>query len=116
MKMQKWKTEDDMSRVNKWFGAALVAVLTGLASAQDAARPEVQKPRDVDVVICLDVSGSMQGLIDSAKNKLWDIVNEMAKIKPAPSLRVALYSYGHDRYDAKVGWVKKDLDLTTDLD
>ena len=32
------------------------------------------------MVICLDVSGSMDGLIDSAKNKLWDIVNELARI------------------------------------
>src|SRR5262249_54313430 len=31
-------------------------------------------------------------------------------------LRVALYSYGHTRYDAKAGWVRKDLDLTNDLD
>ena len=40
----------------------------------------------------------------------------MAKIKPAPRLRVALYSYGNDGYDPKVGWVKKDIDLTGDLD
>jgi len=58
----------------------------------------------------------MDGLIDSAKNKLWDIVNELARIKPAPKLRVALYSYGHDTYDPKAGWVKKDLDLSDDLD
>ena len=42
----------------------------------------------------------MNGLIDSAKNKLWDIVNELAKAKPTPNLRVALYSYGHTTYDA----------------
>jgi hypothetical protein len=58
----------------------------------------------------------MDGLIASAKNKLWDIVNELAKIKPTPNLRVALYSYGNDDYNAKLGWIKKDLDLTTDLD
>ena len=34
----------------------------------------------------------------------------------APTLRVALYSYGHTSYDPKVGWIRKDLDLTTDLD
>jgi von Willebrand factor type A domain len=72
---------------------------------------EDKEARDIDVVICLDVSNSMDGLILSAKNKLWDIVNELAKIKPTPNLRVALYSY-----DAKLGWVKKDLDLTHDLD
>ena len=83
------------------------------ALAVDAA-PEAGKP--IDVVICLDVSGSMNGLINSAKMKLWDIVNELAKVKPAPELRVGLYSYGHSTYDAKAGWVRKEADLTNDLD
>ncbi len=87
------------------------AALRGLAV--DAA-PEPGKP--IDVAICLDVSGSMNGLINSAKTKLWDIVNELAKVKPAPQLRVALYSYGHTSYDPKTGWVRKEADLTNDLD
>ena len=51
----------------------------------------------------------MDGLIESAKNKLWDIVNELARIKPTPNLRVALYSYGHNTYDPKAGWVRKEV-------
>jgi hypothetical protein len=70
----------------------------------------------VDLVLCLDTSNSMDGLIDSAKRKLWAVVNDLAKLDPAPNLRVALYSYGNDTYDPKKGWVRKDLDLTTDLD
>jgi hypothetical protein len=70
----------------------------------------------VDLAICLDTSNSMDGLIGSAKSKLWDIVNDLAKAKPTPRLRVALFSYGNDGYDPKVGWVRKDLDFTTDLD
>jgi hypothetical protein len=58
----------------------------------------------------------MNGLIDSAKLRLWDIVNEMARLKPTPNLRVALYSYGHTNYPAANGWVRKDMDLTNNLD
>jgi hypothetical protein len=86
--------------------------------AQDA-KPADAKPADgkaIDLVLCLDVSGSMNGLIDSAKIKLWDIVNEMARLKPTPNLRVALYSYGNQSYPADKGWVRKEIDLTTDLD
>jgi hypothetical protein len=72
--------------------------------------------KPVDVVLCLDVSGSMQGLVNSAKIKLWDLVNELARVKPTPQLRVSLYSYGHTTYDPKAGWVRKEIDLTTDLD
>ena len=99
----------------RFTSAAVVLASLGVFSFSTSAQ-EAKKSQDIDVAICLDVSGSMGGLIQSAKNKLWDIVNELAKAKPTPNLRVALYSYGHTTYDAKAGWVKKDLDLTHDLD
>jgi hypothetical protein len=95
---------------------AVLIALAAFVTPSFAQQPPQAKARDIDVVLCLDVSGSMDGLIDSAKNKLWDIVNELARVKPAPKLRVALYSYGHDTYDPKAGWVKQDLDLSDDLD
>lgn len=94
----------------KTLAALAVVALAAPARAQD--KPE----KAIDLVICLDVSGSMNGLIDSAKLRLWDIVNEMARLKPTPNLRVALYSYGHTTYPADKGWVRKDVDLTADLD
>lgn len=100
--------------------AALVALAVVAATplrAQDKpAAPPTPATKPIDLVLCLDVSGSMNGLIDSAKIKLWDIVNELARMKPTPDLRVALYSYGHDTYTPASGWVRKDLDLTADLD
>lgn len=94
-------------------------VLTALALAIPAqARAEVKaKPTPVvDVVLCLDVSSSMDDPIDSARVKLWDLVNELGAVKPTPRLRVGLYSYGHRDYDAARGWVRKEADLTDDLD
>lgn len=90
---------------------SLALLTTGLTAA-----PPADKPKQVDLVLCLDTSNSMDGLIDSAKRKLWAVVNDLAKIEPAPTLRVALFSYGNNTYDAKAGWVRKDLDLTGDLD
>src|SRR5262245_515266 len=93
---------------------AAALIVAGLTVSARAVPAGEGKP--VDVVICLDVSGSMQGLVASAKIKLWDIVNDLAKVKPTPQMRVALYSYGHTSYDPKAGWVRKEIDLTTDLD
>lgn len=91
--------------------AVLTAVLVaGPVSAEDKTAPVV------DVVLCLDVSSSMNQLIDSAKAKLWDIVNDLGTVKPTPRLRVGLYSYGHTSYDPNKGWVRKEVDLTDDLD
>ncbi|MEW6743958.1 MAG: vWA domain-containing protein [Planctomycetota bacterium] len=72
--------------------------------------------RAVDLVLCLDTSGSMQGLIDAARQKLWAIVNDLALAKPTPRLRVALLTYGNDGHPAEVGWVKIETPLTDDLD
>jgi von Willebrand factor type A domain-containing protein len=93
-----------------------VAVLLLAPLAANAAPPVAEKPKAIDLVVCLDVSGSMNGLIDSAKIKLWDVVNELAKVKPTPNLRVALYSYGSPQYGRDSGYVRKEIDLTTDLD
>jgi hypothetical protein len=89
---------------------------TLLAPSPLRAEQAKTKTQDIDLVVCLDVSGSMNGLIDSAKARLWDIVNEMAKLKPTPNLRVALYSYGHSSYTKESGYVRKETDLTVDLD
>jgi von Willebrand factor type A domain-containing protein len=74
------------------------------------------KSRVIDLAICLDTSGSMDGLIDSAKQRLWSIVNDLALADPAPELRVALLTFGNDGHDAENGWVRVDSELTGDLD
>lgn len=75
----------------------------------DAARP-------VDLAICLDVSGSMEGLIHAARQNLWAVVNDLARLQPTPVLRVALLTYGCSAHDAEQGWVKVESGFTTDLD
>jgi hypothetical protein len=98
------------------LSAAAVVLVATAAVSQAAPVPQLSKP--VDLVICLDCSGSMNGLLDSARLKLWDVVNELAKIKPTPVLRVAVYSYGGNggEYTAASGFIRKEIDLTTDLD
>jgi len=73
-------------------------------------------PQAIDLAICLDTSGSMSGLLNSAKQKLWDIVNDLAMAEPTPKLRVALLTYGNLGHEAENGWVSVDSDLTDDLD
>jgi len=98
--------------------AIVVTVLTFAiaAAAQAKSIAPARGVRHVDMAICLDTSGSMSGLIQSAKQKLWAVVNELATAKPKPVLRVALYHYGNDGLKAENGWVKQLCPLTTDLD
>ena len=92
-----------------------LALASGLrAEEEKAAAPPA--PPTIDLAICLDVSGSMKGLVDSARAKLWSIVNDLALAKPTPRLRVALLSFGHKTYAEADGWVRVESNLTEDLD
>ncbi len=70
----------------------------------------------IELAICLDTSGSMGGLLNSARQKLWTIVNDLAQAEPTPTLRVALLSYGNDGHNAENGWVNIETPFTQDLD
>ena len=103
-----------MSRTLGW--AMALSLCPGILQARPEAVDKVEERRPVDLAICLDTSGSMDGLIESAKRKLWDIVNELARAKPTPRLRVALLTYGNDGHPASEGWVRMDSAFTEDLD
>jgi hypothetical protein len=97
----------------------LVASLQALPLQTLSARPiapPAEEGAPVDLVIALDVSGSMSGLIESAKQRLWDIVNEIARAQPAPDLRLAIVTYGNPAYGAQSGFVRIDQAFTRDLD
>ena len=66
----------------------------------------------VEVVFVLDTTGSMGGLIQAAKDKIWSIASTMASAQPAPELRMGLVAY-RDRGDA---YVTRVVDLSDDLD
>src|SRR5262249_300292 len=85
------------------------AYATGLAAVP--SKPSPARPR-VEVVFCLDTTGSMGRLIDGAKAKIWSICNQIAGAKPTPDLKVGLVAY-RDRGDE---YITKVFDLSDDLD
>jgi Mg-chelatase subunit ChlD len=70
-----------------------------------------QAPK-VQVVFALDTTGSMGGLIDGAKRKIWSVAQFIASGQPRPEVSVGLVAY-RDRGDA---YVTKFFDLSDDLD
>lgn len=60
----------------------------------------------------LDTTGSMSGLIEGAKQKIWSMANDIVSAKPKPQVRFGLVGY-RDRGDA---YVTKPVALTDDLD
>lgn len=92
---------------------ALLLFLTICAPlfAADTQKPAPKKPR-IEVVFVLDTTGSMSGLLEGAKQKIWAIANDMISAKPTPELEVGLVGY-RDRGDE---YVVRPYALTDDID
>jgi Mg-chelatase subunit ChlD len=74
--------------------------------------PTATQASKIEVVFALDTTGSMSGLIETAKDKIWSIANSMAQAQNAPEIRIGLVAY-RDRGDA---YVTRVTDLAEDLD
>lgn len=80
----------------------------------ESAKPAAEKketPR-AEVVFVLDATGSMSGLIEGAKQKIWSIANSIISQDPAPEIKIGLIAY-RDRGDE---YVTQLMDLTDDID
>src|SRR6516164_877626 len=100
-----------MKRLYCLAAFALLGFIPAAAQERPAAEKKAEKPK-VEVVFCLDTTGSMGGLIDGAKAKIWAICNQIAGGKPTPDLKVGLVAY-RDKGDV---YITKVFDLTADLD
>jgi Mg-chelatase subunit ChlD len=101
------------------FTTATVALLPAYQSVGgiNPADPPVIDPLTndrsrIDVVFVLDTTGSMSGLIQAAKEKIWSIATTMASAQSAPEIRMGLVAY-RDRGDV---YVTRVVDLSGDLD
>jgi hypothetical protein len=70
------------------------------------------KPPSVEVVFVLDTTGSMDGLIEGAKRKIWSIANQIQRGQPKPEVRIGLVGY-RDLGDA---YVTRTYGLSEDME
>lgn len=72
----------------------------------------------IQVAILLDTSSSMDGLIEQAKSRLWNIVNTLTTLKlngQTPRIEIALYEYGNDNIRTS-DYIRQITSMTADLD
>lgn len=91
--------------------ASVIVLAAGITANAAPVERKDKKPQ-VEVVFCLDTTGSMAGLIEGAKQKIWMIVNQIASGRPNPEVKVGLVAY-RDRGDS---YVTNVFALTNDLD
>ncbi len=121
-----------MKKLTFKIGIALLTFIIGVGTTMAwmfLSRSPTVKPVNIDVralepspysgdaptlemVFVLDTTGSMGGLIEGAKQRIWGIVNEVMQSSSHPRVRIGLVAY-RDRGDE---YVTKVLPLTNDLD
>lgn len=92
----------------------------------DTTLPAIEKlatapptAKKIQVAILLDVSNSMDGLIEQAKAQLWNMVSLLGKSSCdgyAPPIEIALYEYGRSSNMPSKGYVEQITPFTNDLD
>ncbi len=100
----------------------VVAVLLGFTPATKKVasieKRQLEKPK-IQVAVLLDVSNSMDGLIEQTKAQLWNMVSLLGKAScegVAPDIEIALYEYGRTNNDVKAGYVKQINGFISNLD
>ena len=79
---------------------------------EQAAPVKPPDPPKIDVVFALDTTGSMGGLINGAKRKIWSMANQIVSGQPKPHVRMGLIGY-RDLGDA---YVTRRYQLTEDME
>lgn len=107
--------------IRKTAAASLIA--SGVLFANSvSAKSVVVMPSDnntIQVALLLDTSNSMDGLIEQAKSRLWNIVNTLTTLKydgQTPKIQIALYEYGNNDVPESKNWIRQVTPLTQDLD
>ena len=100
------------------FTAGVIGFYPIYQSSRATVVPDPVKPvnnvqaQKIEMVFALDTTGSMSGMINAAKEKIWSIATNMAQAKSAPEIRIGLVGF-RDRGDE---YVTKVIDLSSDLD
>lgn len=95
-----------------------VSLFVNFNISQNANTP-LNSKRKIQLAILFDTSNSMDGLLDQAKSRIWNIVNTIAKLEydnERPQIEIALYEYGNDGLSQKDEFVKQVSNFSTDLD
>jgi len=73
----------------------------------------------IQLAICLDTSGSMEGLINQARTRIWSVVNRLDRAElngKKPRLEVAIIQYGSNMQSSSEGYMTCVQPFTSDLD
>lgn len=75
-----------------------------------------KQSQEIDLVFCIDLSSSTNGLLPVLKKHFWEIIYDFNRYYPVVNLKIGLIMYGRPSFDKKNNYVKVYSDLSSDYD
>lgn len=102
----------------KRMTALLFAIvpLVALGGERDKNKVPPSPHKPLDIVFCLDLSGSTNGLLNDLRDHLWMIINQANNMEPKPFLRMGVVGFSRPSFGKENAYVKVLVPLTTNFD
>ena len=76
----------------------------------------ISEVHHVDVVFCMDMSASTNGILNEVRNRMWNIANGVLQKDELTDFRIGMVGYGRPSFGGTDGYVRIISNLTNDLD
>jgi hypothetical protein len=73
-------------------------------------------PQQVEIVFCMDLSASTNGILDRFRDHLWDYVHLFSNCSPEVDIKIGLVAFARPSYQKENSYVKVLQDLTDDYE
>lgn len=103
-----------MYRIRTAFIVAFTFILPGFIFAEKKNNPSELRP--LEIVFCLDLSGSTNGLISDLRDNLWNIVNHLQALQPEAQVRLGVVGFSRPSFGKENAYVKVLVPLTANFD
>lgn len=70
----------------------------------------------IDIVFCVDLSGSTNGIIEHLRNNLWHFIREMEQLEPVPDYRIGFIGFSRPSFGKDYSYVKVIRNLSYDFE
>src|SRR6476620_9787998 len=97
------------------FRGILFLMLMLVSISATNTKPDRYGP-PVDIVFCLDLSGSTNGIVDRMRNHIWDYVHLFSNCTPRADFRIGFVGFARPSYGKENYYVKVISDLTHDIE
>jgi hypothetical protein len=96
------------------FGSLELRAGSGSGRVRKALGDSTRAP--LELVFCLDLSGSTNGVLSDLRERYWTIVNQTQLAQPGRELRIGLVGFSRPSFGKENGYVKVLAPISSDLD